>query len=203
MGKYNSVLFLIAFSLVLPSSVAEETTIIYCDNLPFKAGSWSDNHTLPLFNPRMGELIRVDLAVDLEVQQDYQFENMGSGVATVAADSSFELSISMPDSSNIITAASSSISEDLAGFDGEIDFSGPSGRTIEGLKSAGYGEWEYVELSDFIAIVPVDTISLPVATSVRSNDRVPGNCAFGMSTLVGSKVCITYTYENEDGGEPQ
>ncbi len=187
--------------MIISPSAAEVKAVTYCDALPMRAGSWSDNHTLPLFDPTMGELLRVDLAVDLEAQQDFQFENEGSGDATVVVDSDFELSITMPDSSLVAAAASRSISEDLAAFDGEVDFLGPSGRTIEGLESTGSVEQEYLRLADFIASAPGETISLPARALANSKTQLSGNTVSSISTLVGSKVCVTYTYDADAGGE--
>ena len=161
MNIYRSILLLSLLAATLLPSVAEVDTITFCDSLPPKEGGWSDRHILPLFDPTMGELLRVDLSVDLVVTQDFQFENEGPAGATVDVDSVFELSITMPDSSNITAAATSSISEDLAGFDGEVDFSGPSGRTIKGLASTGSVAEEYLELAAFVASIPDETISPP------------------------------------------
>jgi hypothetical protein len=201
MNLFNFILIIAAFAMIISPSAAEVKTVTYCDALPMRAGSWSDNHTLPLFDPTMGELLRVDLAVDLEAQQDFQFENEGSGDAIVVVDSDFELSITMPDSSLVAAAASRSISEDLAAFDGEVDFSGPSGRTIEGLESTGSVEQEYLRLADFIASAPGETISLPATVQVRSRTQLPGNCAFSMATLSGSGFCVTYVYDPEADGD--
>lgn len=201
MKLFNFILIIAAFAMVISPSAAEVKTLTYCDTLPVKAGSWSDDHTLPLFDPGMGELLRVDLAVDLNALQDFQFENEGSCGATVAVESDFELSITMPDSSNITAAAASSISEDLAGFDGEVDFSGPSGRTIEGLSSTGSVAEEYLELAAFVASVPDETITLPARALANSKTQLSGNTVSRISSLVGSKVCVTYTYDADAGGE--
>lgn len=204
MNVYRSILLFSLLAMTLSPSEAEVNTITFCDSLPVKEGGWSDRHTLPLFDPGMGELLRVDLSVDLVVTQDFQFENKGPAGATVEVDSVFELSITMPDSSNITAAAASSISEDLAGFDGEVDFSGPSGRTIDGLASTGSVAEEYLELADFVASVPDETITLPATAFVDSKTQLSGNTFFGVSTLAGSEVCITYTYDAgaaNEGGE--
>ncbi len=201
MNIYRPILLLSLLAATLLPSVAEVDTITFCDSLPAKEGGWSDRHILPLFDPTMGELLRVDLSVDLVVTQDFQFENEGPAGATVDVDSVFELSITMPDSSNITAAASSSISEDLAGFDGEVDFSGPSGRTIKGLASTGSVAEEYLELAAFVATIPDETINLPARALANSKTQLSGNTVSRISSLVGSKVCVTYTYDADAGGE--
>lgn len=192
---------LLAFCVILSPAAAEVKTITYCDTLSGLGGSWEDNYTVPLFDPEMGKLMNVSLAIDLDVQLDFNVENQGPEGTVVASDSDLELAVTLPDSSSITATASSSVSEVLGEFDGETDFSGPSGAIVS-ANSTGSGEEEYLDTSDFIATSPNETISLPAALDVRSRTQMPGNCLFGVSTLTRSDLCVTYVYDPEaDGGE--
>ena len=203
---YYFVLLLLASSFISSTAAGEVETITYCDTLPIKSVDWADNHTLQLFDPSLGDLVRVDLAVDLFVLQDFNVENKDESSQTLSVDSDVGLIIVTPDSSSISVTASGSIGEELAGFDGVVDFSGPSGRTIKGFASDGKTVQQYLKLSDFIASTPGETVLLPVFTSITSETQIPGCCVFSMSTVAGSKLCVTYTYELEslgDGGAAQ
>lgn len=201
MSKYNFALFLIALSLVFPSSAAEVETITYCDVLPAKSTNWDDNHTLPLFDPSLGELISVDLTANLDLIQNFRFENMGPATQMFGSNSSVELLITTPDSDNISVTANASMTEVLPGFDGDKDFSGPSGRTIEGLTVSNTTVQEYTDPSDFIATVPGETVCLAASARVEGESRVPGNSAFMDTAFAGSEVCVTYAYEPIAPGE--
>jgi hypothetical protein len=188
----NLVLALIAISLFLsPSAVARET-VEYCDTLNNSGPSLNYNHTLPLFDPGLGNLVQVNLTLDLEILQNYSLENEGNVSQTVDAESEGNLLITLPDETSISANASSSISEELAAYDGKTDFGGSSGKTIESVESRGSAEREYQELSDFVASFQNETVSLPVEISTGS--RTSGNIVFGLSTVAESKVCVTYTY---------
>ena len=195
----NLLLVLIAFSSFLSLSAGEVETATYCDTLTFGSPNWNDNHTLPLFDPSLGNLVGVDMAVDLSVFQNFSLENEVQEGQLVGADSEAGFLITMPNSSTISVNASSSVSEELAAYDGDTDFSGPSGRKIEGVESKGSAEERYLELSDFIASFQNETVSLPAAVSIRSGTSA--NSVFSLSTIAESKVCVTYTYEPGGSGE--
>jgi len=197
MNLFNFILIIAAFAMLISPSAAEVKTLTYCDTLPVKSTGWADNHTLPLFDPTLGDLVGVDLVIRLDVLQDFRFENKGTLGQTVAVESDVDLLITTPNSSSISVTASSSISENLAGFDGVVDYSGASGRSLEGVTSNSSKTLEYPYLSDFIASAPGENVSLPASTSVRSSSLAPGNCIFEMATFTGSKLCVTYTYEPE------
>jgi hypothetical protein len=189
----NLTLALITISLFLSSSAVAEETAKYCDTLNNSGPSLNYNHTLLLFDPGLGNLVRVDLTADLRVLQNYSLENEVQVGQNVSAESEVMLLITKPDSSSISVNASGSVSEVLAAYDGKTDFGGPSGRTIEGVTSNGSAEKQYLELSDFAASFQNETISLPAAISIRSSTT--GSVVFGLSTIAESKVCVIYTYE--------
>jgi hypothetical protein len=195
MSKNRSKLLLaiLALGSLLSLSAGEVETATYCDTLAFNGTTPKDNHTLPLFDPSLGNLVQVDLTLDLGLLQNFSLENEENVSQTVDAWSEGRLLITMPDSRTISVNASSSVNEELAAYDGETDFSGPSGTTIEGVESKGTALEQYLELSDFVASFQNETVSLPAAISFRSSTS--GNIVFRRSTVAESKVCVTYSYE--------
>jgi hypothetical protein len=195
MSKNRSKLLLaiLALASLLSLSAGEVETATYCDTLIFSGSSLEDNHTLPLFDPGLGNLVGVNLATDLGVLQNFSLENEQPDGKTIGAESEAMLEITIPDGSSIVVNTSSSISEELAAYDGETDFEGPSGKAIEGVESKSSAEREYLELSDFVASFQNETVSLPVAVSIVSASR--GNIVLSLSTVAESRICVTYTYE--------
>lgn len=192
-NAYKFLWITIALSLVLSPSAGEVKTETFCQKLAFNASSWEGNHTLPLFDPSQGNLIRIDLAAGFDVQQDFSFENQASSSREVAAESEVILSITTPNGSSISVNASNSAIEELAGFDGKMDFSGQSGRTVKALASSDALEGQYTEVSDFIASLPNETVSLPALLSVKST--ASANVVLGLSTIAESEICVKYTFE--------
>lgn len=189
----NLLLTVIAYCSFLSLLAGGVETATYCDALTFSGSSLEDNHTLPFFDPGLGNLVGVNLATDLGVLQNFSIENEQPDGKTIGAESEAMLEITIPDGSSIVVNTSSSISEELAAYDGETDFEGPSGKAIEGVESKGSAEREYLELSDFVASFQNETVSLPVAVSIASASR--GNIVLSLSTVAKSTICVTYTYE--------
>lgn len=195
---------IIAFSLLLSLSAGELEAVTYCDTLTFGGLSLKDNHTIPLFDPSLGNLIGVDLALELGLLQDFSLENEEPVSQFVDAFSESTLKITTPDAGYLSVNASSSISSKLDAYDGETDFSGPSGRTIEGVASKGSAEDQHLNPSDFVASFQNETISLPASVSIRSETF--GTIVFSLSTIAESKICVTYRYEpsgSVDKGDSQ
>lgn len=189
------VIFIVASITSLSAGGVETAT--YCDTLTFAGKGLKDNHTLPLFDPGLGRLVDVGLAVDLGVLQNYSLENEENEAHEVSAKSESVLMISLPDGRSIPINASSGINEKLAAYDGKTDFAGASGKRIE-ASSKGTFQEKYQELSDFTASFQNETISLPVDISFTSSTS--GSLVFRLSTIAESKVCVTYTYEPDGSG---
>lgn len=189
----NSLLKLIVIGSFLSISAGGVETATYCDILELNGSSWEGNHTLPLFDSNLGNLVGVDLAIDLSVLQNFSLENEGNESQIDDAESEVLLSITMPNTSSISVNASNTVSEKLAAYDGETDFAGSSGKTIRKTESKGMAEEKYSDLSNFVGSSQNETVSFPAAISIRS--ETSGNIVFSLSTLAESKICVTYTYE--------
>lgn len=189
----NLLLGIIAMNLFLSLSAGEVETATHCDVLILNNTSYTDNHTIPLFDPGLGDLVGVDLAVDLGVQQSFRFENEENDSQDVGAKSESVLQITMPNGDLISVNASNSAGEKLAAYDGETDYEGTSGKTIDSLGGKGTAKEQYSKPSDFVASYQNETISLPAKMTMKSSTS--GSLSFRLSTVAESKFCVTYTYE--------
>lgn len=202
MNIYNIILVSISLSLILSPSQAEVETVTYCDPLLIAGPGWMENHTLRLFDQSLGDLLSVNLTIGLELVQNFSFENTGLAPQMVDLNTTVELLVKTPDFDSVAVAATVLVEEDLAGFDGEEDYSGLSGRTLVGLTNRSSVTLDYTDPSDFIAAIPGETISLPVsATYIGSGMKFP--CNFNSSTTgsVESQVCVTFTFEPKGSSE--
>lgn len=196
-GIFSLLLAIITIYSIIPLSAGEVETATYCDTLAFNNTGLLENHTIPLFDPGLGNLVGVDLAVDLGVVQTYRLENEEKEVHQVGAESESILLITMPDGSSISANASSTVSEELAAYDGNTDYEGASGKMVD-VSSKGTAKKQYQELSDFVASFQNETISLPADISFTSSTS--GSLVFRLSTIAESKICVTYTYEPGGSG---
>jgi len=146
--------------------------------------------------------VGANLTVALELVQNFKFENTGTAPQTADLNSSVELLVTTPESGSISVIASVLVKEELAGFDGEQDYSGPSGMIIEGATNKSYNTQNYSDPSDFIATLLGETITLPASASYLAGGiPVPSNFVSMADGLAVSQVCVTYTYEPNVPGE--
>ncbi|GEM_PF-2970144 len=117
--------------VIPPPGAAEVEIIVCCDAVSLNGRGWSDNHTLQLLDPRLGNLPGVNLTVGLELIQDFSCENVGPSPQKADLNTTIDLSVEMPDFGPITAASTNLAEEDLAGFDGEEDSTGPSFRTLD------------------------------------------------------------------------
>ena len=100
--------------VIPPPGAAEVEIIVCCDTVSLNGRGWSDNHTPQLLDPRLGNLPGVNLTVGLELIQDFSCENVAPSLQRADLNTTIDLA-----------------EEDLAGFDGEEDSTGPSFRTLD------------------------------------------------------------------------
>lgn len=201
MNVYKFLLLVLALAVTPDPSAAEVQNVTYCDPQVADGPSWEVDHTLPLFDPSLGDLIGVNLTANLELFQNYSAENLGVAPQNVDLNYSVELVVTTPGTGLISVAASVLIREELAGFDGKQDYSGPSGMTIAYVTNSSKTQ-EYVSPSGFVATVPGETIVLSASVShIGGGMSVPGNFISMAKEAVLSEVCVTYTYEPTVPGE--
>lgn len=176
---YSVPLLLLASRLILSPAAGEVESITYCGTPSIKGADRADNQTIQLFDPSLDDLVQT-FFVDFDV----------------------ELIVMKLGSSSISVTASSSISEELAGFGGEEESSGPSGRTLEGMTNGGSKTLEYTDVSVFVATAPDEMIHLPASANCSGGGApVPGNFVSTASVSAESQVCVTYSYEPRGSGE--
>lgn len=91
MNVYKFLLLVLALAVTPDPSAAEVQNVTYCDPQVADGPSWEVDHTLPLFDPSLGDLIGVNLTANLELFQNYSAENLGVAPQNVDLNYSVEL----------------------------------------------------------------------------------------------------------------
>ena len=86
----------------------------------------------------------------------------------------------------------------LQGYDGVMDFGGPSGYT---------SPYSWAAFSSFGMTYPnlalfSNPVSVPIDTDAFSRLHNPGNGTYGVSTYITASLCVTYSYECVIGVQP-
>ncbi|RIK37537.1 MAG: hypothetical protein DCC55_23950 [Chloroflexi bacterium] len=194
----------IAFGLwALASRTANAAEISYCAAFPpsptndCRSGpvtptNWSGTLALPQFDPALGELNAVRIAVEGFVQGDVQYENTGPNAALISATHSVTIHVTLPNNLAVESIPSTTRVELVPPFDNVLDFDGLSGRTfsISNTKEISLTLTGAVDMAPFIG---TGNVSIPALASGISFIRGPGNLSALLRAQAAS-VVVSITY---------
>lgn len=174
---------------------ASAESIDYCDSIPEMYAGWSSNVTLPKFDPELGTLRGVDLSCEMNLSQEIMIENENLEPANFTSMLSGQLRVELPSSESLSISFNRSTTGNLSQYDGVSDYSGPSGsKSIVQIPTEAAAR-SISELSDFLAGKPDESIVLPVVVDASSQTRTSGKSNWGVFSIAGAKVCVSYTYD--------
>jgi len=190
---FCSALFLmLLLSLLLLNASAE--TVTYCGSIPMKSTDWKSSIVLPKFDPEMGTLTGVDLKGGLNLTQNVFVENMENESSNFSLSISGLLVVSLPGSENLTVNLNHSSEGNLSGYDGNMDYSGPSSvNTIENIPVEPIQK-STAAIGEFISNSPGENVTLPTSVHIKSRIIAPGTSSSGVRISAGAYVCINYTY---------
>jgi len=152
----------------------------------------------PRFNPALGSLISVVFEFAMSVDQDLYIENLGpQPTYDLWMDSYWDSHYSFPGSvpDPFVLEAFTQVSEiDLAAYDGEIDYDGPSGETIEGLLGDSEDTYEPVDLFYYIGTGTFQ-MTLSAAFSHYESGYVGSQPSAWTEAVIDVVACLYYVYE--------
>jgi hypothetical protein len=158
--------------------------------------NWSNTISIPKFDTTLGTLDSITFVLAGHVEGAARLESLETIPANVTVDLSAILKLMRPDTSQIVvTIPVVSVTELIAGFDGLIDFGGPSGRTHENL-SANHSETAVSPppASDIALFSGTGDIVLPVSAEGFSSGSGAGNLLLQFNTLASAEATVTYDY---------
>jgi len=183
-------------AILTTSSMAVQTVTYTSELPPETVGTWERNHTLPYFDPDMGNLISVDFAASLNATMDGAAENTGPSPvngAYMAADA--DMYVDMINGDRLALQVSLETgSTDLTAWDGNTDFQGTSG-----FSASDSGDtWGNIYYDDARkdAYVGKGTFDLRAYATAESTVAGGGNWATMIDTYSWSNASITYTYDD-------
>jgi hypothetical protein len=91
--------------LFLVSGLCMGEDLIYCYDHPISNAGWSDNASLPKFDPGLGELISGKLRVSYNPNYYLKISNQGNNSANVTFDVQGNLSMLLPNKTILVLAS--------------------------------------------------------------------------------------------------
>lgn len=161
--------------------------------------NWTQDVTVPKFDPALGELQRVILELEGTVQGLARFESLDPTPAKVTTNFKAGIRLRRPDLTDlVVTWPKATLSEEVASFDGNIDFGGGSGRTYNDLLASQY-EMTTLEgplsPADAALFIGAGDVTLNVRAQGASTGSGPGNLLLLFNTLAEADVTITYEFK--------
>lgn len=182
------------FSLLM---LANAETVSYCGSIPMQVTDWNSSVILPKFNPEMGQLNGVDLKSELNLTQGIALENTNNESIHLEFSLYGGLSIVLPNSKVLSHNVNRTLEMQLSGFDGSLDYSGPSGVNKSEMIRVEPIYENYSAIDDFLAASPGDSAAIPITTTFESSTKSTGSAASISRLQAGANICVTYTFEPE------
>jgi protocatechuate 3,4-dioxygenase beta subunit len=162
--------------------------------------------TFNQFDPSLGTLLSVDIINNAALNTDMQVESKDKGPSLFKGTVNGTVSVSVPSISSVPSLdAALSISDQasFSAFDGNVDYSGNSGRDFGPQSTTGTKQVTLDSSStDLSAFIGTGTIGINENTSSGFNSSGPGNLASVIGTSGSSNVTIVYHYGPSNGLPP-
>jgi len=197
MNKFSQALSISMLSLILLASVlatADAKTETYCGSIPLQSTDWNSSVTLPKFDPALGTLNEVNIDCGLNLSEGIQAENFNNNSIKYTANISGGFLLELPGSEKLSMIFNRSSNGSLEGFDGNMDYSGPSGTNTSMSIPSEHADINVTSIEDFVAGVPDENITLPASAFASSLLSAPGSTSIGVSMKAGVDVCVRYSY---------
>ncbi|MBD2486239.1 choice-of-anchor E domain-containing protein [Aulosira sp. FACHB-615] len=156
------------------------------------------------FDSKLGTLKSVTIDFIGDLKGDARFENRSSRAATVLVNLAGELSLELPAGvERLNLTPTQSYAYQVARYDGRTDFSGASGRTVNGL-SATLAKTLTVNAGDefFQYFLGKGTADFTFKAFANSNVTGSGNFDSQINTYAAANLAVTYDYDPKAVPEP-
>lgn len=196
---------LLLLSTQLPAQLQQCST----DSVTLQPTNWTETLTFDRFDPNLGVLLSVEFVLNGQAEGSASVESLDLTATTVTTEFEATVILRRPDMSQIvIVTPGQTFMDDLATFDGVVDFMGPSGETHSGIVVDETDMFSTTNPADFALFTgPAGnpgTIDLPAEALGTSSATGPGNliAQFQTSAAVDIEVCYTYGLDCNGNGIP-
>jgi hypothetical protein len=195
----------LAALLTLSTGLPAQQQVCFTDSVALTPTNWTDTMTVSKFDPALGVLTGIDFILSGEEQGSAAVESLDGSPTTVTTQFQATITLTRPDMSVIVVTVPAAIfTDDLAAFDGIVDFMGPSGETHGGIVANDMDSASSTDPMDLALFTGMagnpGTIDLPVTGMGTSTASGSGNLISQFMTSAASDVQVCYTYELDCNG---
>jgi hypothetical protein len=183
--------------IVATTNIANASTITQNASFGPATTNISDQPiSIEKFDPSQGMLNSVKIDFTGLVNGDVGFENKDAQPATVTVTLSADISLKLPDGTPLLALSPTNETQtSVASYDGTTDFSGPSGRTFQGLSAEKSGTQTFTDSSLLKLFTGTGDANILFSALATSTVKGTGNIASYVDTSAGAKlITVTYNY---------
>lgn len=183
-----------------PAALAGQT----CFRLdaPTVPTDWSTTIQVPQHDPALGVLTGFELKLFAIARADLQVENTDLVPSTVMSQYAVQMTLMRPDLSPLLVAQpGEQFVDQLAPFDGVLDFLGPSAANHLGESALATSTFNTPGASDLALFTGNGTLALPLSALGSIQFASPSDLAAVAQLRAGAMITICYEWEPAGGGE--
>lgn len=185
---------LLLFVINLHGVRAEE--VVTSSTLPPQLTDWSDTIGVDKFDPSLGVLLRVDTLIAGDLLGTARYESLDSSPTDMTVSMQADTELRWPDGPVIITAYPvASRTQPATEFDGEVDFAGTSGTTLNRIVGFDVSKVaSFTQTADLEKFIGLDQTLFQIDVTGRSRAQGAGNLSARFTLTTSAAITITYTY---------
>ncbi|MCG6135073.1 MAG: choice-of-anchor E domain-containing protein [Nostoc sp. LLA-1] len=151
------------------------------------------------FNSSLGTLQSVIVNFSTDVTGSAGFEHTGQGKIDVTVNLGALITLASNNGLDLfgLTPLTPSVAQSytVGSFDGTVDFTGTSGKTITGLVAADSSTKTFTDSNDLAKFIGAGNLDFLFSANATSNVTGSGNMASFITTLAGANISVTYNYD--------
>jgi hypothetical protein len=180
-----------------PAKAVQAADEVITREIPMTETDFVRPLSVPKFNPQQGTLQRVEISFSTQLEGSVRFESLDSSETMVTTEMSGWLELVGPDGVTLANAnPRTSRSIQLAAFDGELDFEGPSGGSFPQLVAVDLSDTTVLENPEQLSLITgPGQFQMTVKASGAVAGRGGGNLAIVYETAAAAKITVRYIYQ--------
>lgn len=206
MHTFRPVLSTLA-ALVLGANTLPAFQLQVCssDDVALRPTNWNATLTFDRFDPALGVLQSIDITLSGEAEGSAAVESLDMTPTTVNTQFQATIRLNRPDTTTlVVTSPSTMFTDDLAEFDGIIDFMGDSGETHSAIVTSGMEIATLTGMADLALFTGPSgnpgTIDLPASATGTSTASGSGNLLTQFMTSASGNFLVCYNYALDCNG---
>ena len=183
----------------LTATLARADLLTHSTTIPLAPTNWAHVALLPRFNPALGTLEGVSISLTGHIEGTARYENLDSEPAVLTIDFTADLKVRRPDTNAVLLSSTPAFHQidQVAAFDGTIDFAGTSGETYNAIVSNATSHVVPpfpLDAADMALFVGAGNAVFNVSAVGNSIASGSGNLIVGFTQSASAVLTITYTY---------